>query len=178
MPGAALATALYVALNGSDSNTGTSRAAAFATLRKCVAAAPAGGTCVLGGGRYDRAKDWPSGAIEITRDITIVGDPQSAKRAVLDGSVAIETQWTAGTGDEKCVYTSSPMDVVPWQLWATGSAPSSGVARRHALPENRFECSKGSSCSYGHFENGNSKNLSSTRTGFRGGCTPPMGTGG
>jgi hypothetical protein len=127
MPGAALATALYVALNGSDSNTGTSRAAAFATLRKCVAAAPAGGTCVLGGGRYDRAKDWPSGAIEITRDITIVGDPQSAKRAVLDGSVAIETQWTAGTGDEKCVYTSSPMDVVPWQLWATGSAPS-GIA--------------------------------------------------
>ena len=130
MEAAASVALYYVALNGSDANSGTSRAAAFATLRKCVAAAPAGGTCVLGGGRYDRATDWPSGApIEISRNVTVVGDPQSATRAVLDGSVAINTQWTAGKGDAKCVYTSAAMDVVPWQIWVTGrTAPPGGIA--------------------------------------------------
>ena len=125
----------YVSLSGSDNADGKSRASAFTTLQKCVSIAPAGGTCILGDGRYDRPADQLP--FTITKSVTISGG--SGGGAVLDGSVAINTTWTAasasnrgannattGTAAASCVYTSAPlmMDVAVWQLWATGLAPS------------------------------------------------------
>merc|ERR1719362_1490343 len=44
----------YVALNGSDSADGKTRATSFATVGKCASTAPPGALCLLDGGRYDR----------------------------------------------------------------------------------------------------------------------------
>ena len=113
-------------MNGSDTAAGTSRYAAFATVQKCVATAPSGSTCFLGSGRYDRTVD--QAPMVLSGEITIAGDPMNGdgpgRMAVLDGSVAITTTWSAGSGAEKCIYTSAPLttSTMPWQLWVDGLA--------------------------------------------------------
>jgi hypothetical protein len=99
-----------------------------------VLPAAGGGTCVLGGGRYDRPVDQQ--AFSISTSATIQGDPLSTTPAVLDGSTPINTTWSlsaaaaAAAGDASgaggtvaaCVYSSAPLDLdgPVWQLWATG----------------------------------------------------------
>eukprot|EP00756_Hemistasia_phaeocysticola_P003218 Hpha_TRINITY_DN1212_c0_g1::TRINITY_DN1212_c0_g1_i1::g.44785::m.44785 len=106
----------YVALNGSDTAAGTSWGEAFATVQKCVEVAPQGGTCYIGGGRYDREQD--RAPLVISKDITLRGEPGALP--VLDGSRGIETTWTVSSTN-KCVYRSAPLGYTVWQLWAQTS---------------------------------------------------------
>ena len=108
------AAVLYVSLAGKDSNSG-SAAAPFATLAKCVAAAPEGARCVLtGGGRFE-VKD----TLELAHDITIAGDDKTEAPAILDGSSKLSTTWTR-TSSTSCVYTSAALSSPVAQLWTDG----------------------------------------------------------
>ena len=71
----------------------------------------------------------------INYSVTVAGDPSNSIPAVLDGSVLISTTWTKSSAprfaESQCVYTSAPLDVEVWQLWATGmAAPPAKTAAR------------------------------------------------
>ena len=109
---------LYVALDGSDSASG-SEGNPFRTLQHCAAVAPAGSTCLLADGRYDRTED--QAPIVIERDLTIAGEVT----AVLDGSIELSTTWTRGDTNT-CIYTSGTLDMEVWQLLAASTSASGG----------------------------------------------------
>eukprot|EP00937_MAST-01D_sp_MAST-1D-sp2_P002241 g2241.t1 len=98
-----------------------------------AAAANATCTCVLRGGRYDRAEDAVvlAGTAGQPVSIALEGYGGDAEPAVIDGSVSLDTlglNWTHDGSDGRCVWRSSalpPGAQVPWQLWfANGTASS------------------------------------------------------
>ena len=129
------AATLYVSVTGDDANPGMSRTEPLASLSRCVALAPEGGTCLfIGGGRFE-VQD----TVHLTRSITLAGDTtEEAPWSILDGSSALSTAWTkaaaSASTSSSCVYTSAVLDAPVSQLWTDGvSNPPSTPSPAFAL---------------------------------------------
>lgn len=90
--------AVFVATNGSDTNSGT-QASPFATMAKAASTAPSGGTIVVRAGIYYQGGTTQGGAatngIDLNRSVTIQNYP--GETVWFDGSRSA-TSWTSSSG--------------------------------------------------------------------------------
>lgn len=96
-------TVVYVATNGSDSNSG-SVSSPYATLSKAISAAPSGGTIVIRGGTYRGQAN-----LSISKTLKIIAYP--GETPVFNGAAAVSSTsgWTASGSLSYRSYTPMPV---------------------------------------------------------------------
>ena len=102
----------YVAINGSNSNTGEApgQTSAYATIAHAVAQMSSGDTCYVQAGTYHEIVDLSS---KSGLTISAYGDGP----VLMDGTIELASNWTQHDNDiYKITYTAND----PWQLFHDG----------------------------------------------------------
>ncbi|TLX71780.1 hypothetical protein E9993_19560 [Labilibacter sediminis] len=161
-------TKLYVATNGSDTNSG-SLAAPFASIQKAVSVMSAGDTCFIREGNYHETVS--INGLSGTENAPIVFMPYEDEKVTLDGTETFDISWTNNNGTYQ---TTLPKDI--WQLfidetmmvsarWPNASSPvvenSNWWSRPEtwAVPVKHYEDASGSGL--GYLRDEGTKNLAS-----------------